>query len=344
MIPDEDLIRGVRSIPVSSVEESISGKQVLVTGATGFIGSHLVDRLVNLNAEVTALAPSLGWRPMVKNYVEQGHARFIELREFWSSSAIDQLKSVFKGIEYVIHLAYVMPSGKNSIETTIDDTRKNVLGTLQIVQSISSSVSKFCFASSTKVYGLNPKLPVSESNNVHPDTPYTSGKITLENCLHILSEESEISISILRFSTVYGRYETVPRAIPNFIRSVLAGSPPIVIGKGDEIRDYVHVSDVVEGIILALVNDGEPCQVLNIGSGKGFSTVDIAGRIVELAGKELEPIHAPAKHMPGRIICDISRARRALGYEPKIELNNGLADEIKFFSDHPNLWRKSWTN
>ena len=324
---------------LETVEETLAGKKVLVTGATGFIGSHLVERLVKLKANVTAIGPTLGFRPIVKRFVGQERAHFVKLNAFWSPAALGRVKSDFQGTEYVVHLAYVMPRGQSILEKTIDDLRRNVHGTVQFIKSLPESVSKICFASSSMVYGPNPPNPVSESTCVNPISVYSCGKLATENYLQLYGKDRSISISILRYATVYGPWETDPRAIPNFIRCVLAGKPPVIYGGGDDIRDYVHVSDVVEATLLTLANDTNDHQVFNIGSGKGYSTCQIAERIIELTGKCLEPIHKQSNHVINRIVYDVTHANRVLGYQPLVDLNKGLMDEIQFFSNHPIFWK-----
>jgi UDP-glucose 4-epimerase len=173
---------------------------------------------------------------------------------------------------------------------------------------------------------------------------YSYGKLASENYLRLYAAENGVSASILRYSTVYGPMETDPRAIPNFIRCVLNGRSPVINGRGEDIRDYVHVNDVVEATLLALAHDIEEVQIFNVGSGKGYTTCEIAERIIKLTGKRVKPIHKPSDHTPKRIVCDITHARDILGYWPKVELNQGLVDEINFFSDNPKLWREPWTN
>ena len=323
------------------MEERLCGRKVLITGATGFIGSYLVEYLLDLDAKVTLIAPSLGWRPNVVEPVSRKRARFIMRNPFWNTSSAEHTEADFRGLEYVIHLAYVMPGGKNPAETIINDIRLNVLGTARFVQQLPASISKICFASSVMVYGINPPRPVSETDCAHPVTAYAVGKLAAENYLRLFARESGISLSILRYATVYGPFETVPRAIPNFIRSVLAGKPPVICGKGDDVRDYVHVSDVVEATRLALIHDRDSVQVFNIGSGIGCSTRKIAEKVIRLSGKALRPIHNESNHVPSRIVCDITRAAKTLGYKPKVQIDRGLREEINFFANNPHYWRMS---
>jgi UDP-glucose 4-epimerase len=324
---------------IDAVEEHLAGRKVLVTGATGFIGSHLVEGLVSLGAQVTAVGPTLGWRPVVPGLVRQGRVHFVKMRAFWNQASLRRVEPEFEGVEYVVHLGYAVPGGKNPLENAVDDVRQNVLGTLRFVQRLPDSVSKICFASSAMVYGLNPPRPVSERDCPRPATIYATGKLATETYLRLHAKKSGVAVSILRYATVYGPMETVPRAIPSFIRHVLAGRSPVIYGKGDDIRDYVHVLDVVRATLLALARGAPAAQIYNVGTGTGHTTCEIAESIIRLVGKRVKPIHRPAKHAPKKIVCDISCARSALGYEPGLELEEGLGDEIRYFVDNPRFWR-----
>jgi nucleoside-diphosphate-sugar epimerase len=101
----------------------------------------------------------------------------------------------------------------------------------------------------------------------------------------------------------------------------------------------VHVLDVIDATLLALTQD-DGVQVYNVGTGKGYTTQEIAERIIHLAGKHVKPIHKAAEHEPIKLVCDIARAQRRLGYEPKVKLDQGLTDEIRYFANNPKLWRK----
>ena len=338
---DEALLPGSHTTPVIKMEDNLSGRKVLITGGTGFIGSHLLESLLNLGAEVTVIGPSPGWRPQVVDSVSENRAQFIRRKLFWSPSSTGHTESDFRGLEYVIHLAYVMPRGNNPLETITNDIRLNVLGTARFVRQLPASISKICFASSVMVYGNNPWQLVSETDCAHPVTAYAIGKLAVENYLQLFARETGISLTILRYSTVYGPYESVPRAIPNFIRSVLAGKPPVISGKGDDVRDYVHVSDVVEATRLALADDGDSVQLFNIGTGIGYSTNEVAEKVIRLSGKAMNPIHNEANHVPSRIVCDINRASTTLGYRPKVQIDRGIKDEINFFANNPKYWRTS---
>jgi UDP-glucose 4-epimerase len=324
---------------VDEFGKRLAGREVLVTGATGFVGSHLVERLVALGARVTAVGPSLGWRPVVPDLVQQRSVRFVRLGAFWDPVAVKRVRREFGDTQYVVHLGYAVPGGKNALEKAVGDLRRNVLGTLGFIQQLPGSVSKICFSSSAMVYGSSPSRPVAEADCARPATAYAVGKLATETYLRLYAKESGVSVSILRYATVYGPMETVPRAIPNFIRQVLAGGSPIIYGGGNDVRDYVHVLDVIEATLLALVQD-DGIQIYNVGTGRGHTTHEIAERIIRLAGKRVKPVHKAAEDGSMELVCDIARAQRRLGYKPKVKLDEGLSDEIRYFADNPKLWRE----
>jgi UDP-glucose 4-epimerase len=337
LVTDGAVSQGGRLTAIDEFGSQLAGKQVLVTGATGFIGSHMVRELAALGAQVTAVGPALGWRPTVPQLVAQRQLRFVQLKAFWSTASLNQVESEFRHVEYVIHLAYAMPRAGRSLENSVDEVQQNVLGTLRLIQRLPDSVSRICFASSAMVYGPSPPRPASESARTRPVTDYAAGKLATEAFLQVHAESGGIPISVLRYATVYGPMETVPRAIPNFVRQVLRGEPPVIYGTGNDTRDYVHVTDVVDATTRALTCNAEGFQVYNVGTGVGHTTREIAERIIRLTGRGVEPIHRPAKHLSFNIVCDISHARRALGYAPKVELTEGLKDEIAYFANQPEL-------
>jgi nucleoside-diphosphate-sugar epimerase len=321
------------------VRACLVGKKVLVTGATGFVGSHLVGQLVSLGANVVAAGAGMGWRPIVRTLVRQGQLQYIDLRTFWHPASLRRVMPAFEGVEYVVHLAYEMPRGTTLAEKAVDDNLRNVVGTLRLICCLPDSVKKICFSSSVSVYGSRSLEPVGEGEWPQPGTVYAVGKLATEQYLQQHALERNISLTILRYATIYGPLETDPRAIPNFIRQVLAGKPPVIRGDGEDVRDYVHVDDVVQATISALSFLIKDVKIYNVGSGKGHSTRQIAEFILRLTGDEREPIFKREEISTSGVICDISAARTLLGYSPKVELERGLRDEIEWFRRNPRFWQ-----
>jgi nucleoside-diphosphate-sugar epimerase len=179
------------------------------------------------------------------------------------------------------------------------------------------------FASSADVYGSWHDEPVSEDTEPAPATPYAVAKLRVEQRL-----ASRDAVS-LRIATVYGPGEAGPRAIPSFIRALAGGSAPIVYGDGNDVRDLVHVVDVAAALLNAAVAD-TPAAVLNIGSGVGMTTREVLDAVCASAGRHTTPEWAPATRPASRLVLDSSRARAALGFDPRRDFDAALAEEVRW--------------
>jgi len=319
--------------------ERLAGKKVVVTGATGFVGSHLVERLSAAGADVVAAGAGLGFRPPVRRLAKEGRVRFLNLKAFWQEESLKRLAPEFEGATHVVHLGYDMPRGRTELERAVDDGRRNVLGALNFIRRLPGSVSTVCFASSASVYGPGGPEPAHETDRPSPTTVYAIGKLAAEAYLGLHAQETGVSVPILRFATVYGLWETDPRAIPNFIRRALAGRPPVINGDGEDTRDYVHVRDVVQAVLRALTSGVDGARIYNVGTGAGLATRRVAELIIDMTGKEMQPQFSPEAKPSAGVICDISRARSELGYEPAVRFDDGLREEIDWFRSNPQFWR-----
>jgi nucleoside-diphosphate-sugar epimerase len=319
------------------LRERLTGRKILVTGATGFIGSYLVQQLARLGADVSALGTGLGWRPIVRDLLKEKRVRFLPVRKFWNEAALQRAKDEFNGIDSVVHLGYEMPQGATVLDRAIDDDVHNVLGTLRFIRHLPSSVSRICFASSVSVYGYGPNRLAKETDIPHPSTIYATGKVATENHLKDHAKESGVSLAILRYATVYGPMETVPRAIPNFIRQVLKGNSPIINGDGRDVRDYVHVLDAVQATVNALVVKIDGHETCNVGSGTGASTRQVAERIIDASGQKIRPVFKTHVRASAGMVLDISRAKQKLRYVPARTLDAGLLEEMEWFRQNPQF-------
>lgn len=315
----------------------ISGCRVLVTGGTGFIGSHLVAALVDEGAHVVVAAPDPGWRPVVPRLIEQRRIKFVELPAFWDAAALFAAKRRFDDLEALVHLGYSMPREQSPGARARHEVERNVLGSLRLLEALPGTLRQVVLASTVKVYGPEAPSPLRESACPDPRGAYAAGKLALEHHLRDLAHVTDTTAAVLRFSTVYGQMETVPRAIPNFIRQALRGEPPTVHGAGS-FRDYVHVADVARLIVRALGQAHPSFAVYNVGSGQGHRTWDVAKLVSDLVDGAPEPVRRPAGG-GGDLVCDVGRARTELGFAPKVPLPDGVQQEIDWFRDHPEHWR-----
>jgi len=300
--------------------------KVLITGGAGFIGSHLVDRLINDGYDVVVLDNFFsGRRENLSRYF--GKANFC-LIEGDIRNRI-HVKNALKNVDYVFHLAAIV-SVDFSIKKPLLVNDVNVKGTLNVLEeSLKAGVKRFVLASSCAVYGEHVKLPVAEDHPTMPLSPYGVSKLAAEHYCRLFSKVYGLETVCLRFFNVYGSRQkggSYGGVITKFIERLRKGKNLMVFGDGTQTRDFVYVSDVVEAMLLSI--KGEKCvgETINIASGVETSInelVKILGSYFNL--KDKRPIYVKAK--PGEIYrscADLERAKKLLNYEPKFSLVDGL--------------------
>jgi UDP-glucose 4-epimerase len=230
-----------------------------------------------------------------------------------------------RGVDAVVHLAALIDVAE-SVEKPDLYFDVNVRGTYNVAKA-SKNVSTFIFASSSAVYGEPIRVPIPEDHPLMPKSPYAAGKVSGEAFVQAFANQYGFRPVILRLFNAYGPKQSRAYAgvIIEFIRRVSRGEPPVIFGDGEQTRDFIHVSDVVEAIMLSLRNEGAR-GVFNIGSGEGVTINYLANLILKSMGREdLKPIYAPPR--PGDIrlsIADITRAGEKLKFEPKMKLEIGI--------------------
>jgi UDP-glucose 4-epimerase len=299
--------------------------RVLVAGGAGFIGSHLVKALVKVGHQVRVLDNlSTG---SIENLAD-----VLNAIEFVRGDVRDYgvVESVVRGVDAVVHLAALIDVAE-SVEKPDLYFDVNVRGTYNVAKA-SKNVSTFVFSSSSAVYGEPIRVPISEDHPLMPKSPYAASKVSGEAFVQAFANQYGFRPVILRLFNVYGPKQSRAYAgvIIEFIRRVSRGEPLVIFGDGEQTRDFVHVSDVVEAVMLSLRSEGVR-GVFNIGSGEGVTINRLANLILKLMGREdLKPIYAPPR--PGDIrhsIADISRAQKELGFKPKLGLEVGIKELIR---------------
>lgn len=297
-------------------------KRVLVTGGAGFIGSHLVERLVGLGYTVRVLDNlSTGSLKNLSNVIDS-----IELIRGDVSNESDVVKAL-EEMEVVVHLA-ALTDVVESFENPDAYLRVNVLGTYNVAKN-SKRAAVLVFASSCAVYGEPIYVPIDERHPLNPPSPYAASKAAGEAFVWAFATPNGYRPVILRLFNVYG-----PRAsakgpysgvVTAFLRNVVQGMPPVIFGDGRQTRDFVYVDDAVEAFILAIQKENAK-GTYNVGSGKAVSIIELATMVLRVVGKEeMRPVYAPPR--PGDVMeshANISRAERELGYRPKVALEEGL--------------------
>ncbi len=299
--------------------------RALVTGGCGFIGSHLVDKLLEENCEVVVVDISSD----TKNLDQHKGNKNLTIHK--KNITVD-LSNIFKNIDFVFHLAAI-PLVQYSIKEPMITNKVNAEGTLNLLNiSRQNNVKKFILSSSCAVYG-DQKTPQVETMVPHPLSPYGLQKQISEQYCKLFSELYGLDTVGLRYFNVYGPRQGPGKeyacVIPKFITLVNQGEQPTIFGDGTHTRDYVYVKDVVEANWLAATKKGRlNGEVFNIGSGKNTSVNQLATMII--GDRKIKPIYTDPVVEPKDARADITKAK-TLGWEPKYSLLQGLKETIGFF-------------
>jgi UDP-glucose 4-epimerase len=298
--------------------------RVLVSGGAGFIGSHLVDRLLADGFEVVVLDNLYGGRvENVKPHMGEGGFRFVQ-GDVRDSSVV---KELVKGVDAVFHLAALV-SVPESFKDPVLTNDVNVGGTLNLLRAcVGSDVKRFVYASSCAVYGEAESLPLREDSPLRPASPYAVSKLAAENYVRVFGLETVC----LRFFNVYGSrqvYSEYSGVMTQFINCLTKDRPLVVFGDGEQTRDFVHVQDVVEANMLALKNKGVVGEVFNVATGVATTINKLANVLLSAANRtHLKMVHSePRKGDIKHSVADISKARGKLHYDPKVLLKDGLEE------------------
>ncbi len=313
---------------------------ILITGAAGFIGSHLSDRLLGQGQPVVGFDNFCDfYDPAQKrrNITAAASSSGFELVE----ADIRDREAVFEAFARhrpatVVHIA-AMAGVRPSIENPPYYTQVNVDGTVNLLDAaVAHGCERFVFASSSSVYGNNPKVPFSEDDSVdHPISPYAATKKACELICHTYNHLHNLPIACLRFFTVYGPRQRPDLAIGKFLRLVADGEPIPMFGDGTTSRDYTYVDDIVDGVTAAIDRCGTAggYRVYNLGSNQPVSLKELIATIERVMGKQATVQQLPPQ--PGdvsRTWADLTRSRSELGYNPATPLADGIAKQWEWLA------------
>ncbi len=306
-------------------------KRYLVTGGAGFIGSHIVRRLVSEGAEVR----------VVDNLSTGLAERLDDVREsvdlVRGDLANQQVsEEAVQGIDCVLHQAAV-PSVQRSVSDPVGTNRANVTATVNLLESCrKAGVRRVVYAASSSAYGDTEVLPKTEQMPPNPLSPYALQKWVGEHYCKLYHSLYELETVSLRYFNVFGPaqdpHSEYSAVIPKFINAMLVKKPITVYGDGEQSRDFTYVENVVEANLMALQASAAPGNVCNIGCGERVTLNTLIRLLEEIMGVKAEVNYADPK--PGDVrhsLADITAARRLLGYEPKVWLKEGLMRTVKAF-------------
>jgi UDP-glucose 4-epimerase len=328
----------------------LSGKNVLVTGGAGFIGSHLVERLVEAGANVTVLD---NFRTGLRENLD-GVKDDIELVT-GSIMEPDDLARVAPGKDLISHQAAQLEITR-ALDDPVEDLITNTVGTLNVLKAaVAAGVPKVVMASSACVYGQAVETPQQE--DTHPTEPnwaYGVSKLATEKYGLIFNEMHGLNVVSLRYGIVYGPREWYGRVLTIFLKRALENQPLVVFGDGLQIRDFVHVRDVVAMNMLCLQNDAADNQIFNVSTAQPTDINTLARLVRKAAGKDIEVIHEDIEEgkssqyydrirLPQELktmLLANDKAAKLLDWRPTVALDEGIREEYEWLSRHPDRWQE----
>ena len=300
--------------------------RTLVTGGAGFIGSHLVDRLMKEGYEVIVLDNFFAGK--VENIQHHSDSRSFHLIK-GDVRNLEDVKKAVRDVDVVFHLAAIV-NVPLSIENPSLVNHVNIQGTVNLLEaSLKENIQQFIYVSTCAVYGEARYLPINEEHPVMPLSPYGISKFTAEHYCKIFHKIHDLKTGCLRFFNVCGPRQSggpYSGVITQFISRLRKGKPPIIYGDGEQTRDFICVRDVVEACMLALNSQNCVGEVINIGTGKPTTINELAKILIRMFGEtDAKPEYAPVRAGDIRnSYADISKAEMALGYKPKVTLEEGI--------------------
>ena len=309
-----------------------NGDKVLVTGGAGFVGSHLVDKLVERGFAVTVLDNmSTGALANVSQHI--GNRNFRLARGDVRNAL--RVREETKHSKVVFHLAAIADV-QQSVRYPVHTNEVNVLGTLNLLEACrNKDVDLMVYASSCAVYGDAGREKTCEDHTLEPLSPYAASKLAAENYCLAFHRTYGVPVVCLRFFNIYGpRQNLGPYAgvVARFVQRLLRNQPPIIFGDGKQSRDFVNVKDALKACLLSLERKKAVGKAINVGSGRATTISDLARLLIHLTHRtHIKPIHRLARQGEVRhSLASISLARQVLGYWPTIPLKKGLQQYLEW--------------
>jgi nucleoside-diphosphate-sugar epimerase len=306
---------------------------VLVTGGAGFLGSHICEKLLMKDYTVLCLDNlSSGNMNNIANCMKDKKFVFIK-----ADANTSDLENVFRKneIDFVFHYSFTM-GNKINVEEPV-----RVLNDVKGIQNVFDlsrkyDVKKIVYASSSEVYGEPVKLPDKEDEVVNPKVPYAVIKLLGEKFVETYFEQYNLKACALRIFNTYGPRQvttsTYSFVVGNFIQQVFSDKQPTVLGDGNQTRDFLYIDDNIEATMRAFEFDSTNGQVINIAKGERITINELANKIINLCGKNLTPTYLPfRKHEIIHRVADVSKMKKLLKFEPRINLEEGLKKTIDWY-------------
>ena len=312
-------------------------RTILVTGSAGFIGSHAVEKFLEHGHTVIGLDNFDDfYDPAIKRdniRIAQDTPNFMGVvGDICNEQDLDNIFSIYDFTD-VLHLAAragVRPSWNDPLSYEYT----NVIGTIRLLRKASESgVKHFIYGSSSSVYGINENIPFAPHHTTQRTiSPYAASKLAAEGYVHAYHNRYGFKATTLRFFTVYGPRQRPEMAIHKFARLMDEGKPIPVFGDGESSRDYTYVDDITQGLVAALDREGNPHEILNLGSTHLVKLNDLVNAVAKAMG--VEPIIESHPEAPGDVpvtYSDVTRSTELLGYEPTTKIGDGIPKFVEWF-------------
>ena len=315
--------------------------KILITGAAGFLGSYLAEKYILKGDVVYALDNLMnGNLNNIRTLLHQKNFKFIHddicRDEVYARLPVD--------LDAIIHLAAQIHVDR-SIVNPAETFKINVEGTLKILEfARMNDIQKILHASTSEVYGSAEYVPMDESHPLSAKHPYGVSKIAADRLCYTYNETYDLGVDIVRCFNLFGPRQKdtgYGGVIAIFINRVLQNKPPIIYGSGEQTRDYMYVEDAINAYDKVLTaNDNPGRNGINFGSGTEVSVNRIADLVIKYAGINKEPIHAEPRPVEvERLLADISKANKRLGFKPEVDFESGLAKLINWYKNYRSeLW------
>lgn len=317
----------------------LRGRRVLVTGAEGFIGSHLTERLVDIGAEVTALVQynsfnNWGWIDTFDKRVKDSlNVVTGDIREY------DGMKRIIKGQDVVFHLAALIAIPYSYL-SPMAYVRTNVEGTTNVLEACKEyDVQKIVHTSTSETYGTALYVPIDESHPMQGQSPYSASKIGADKMAESFYKSFDMPIATLRPFNTYGPRQSARAVIPTIISQILAGKKEIKLGSLTPTRDFNYVKDTAEAFIKVAESDKTIGQVINAGSNYEISIGDTVKKIIDIMRSDTNIICDEQRIRPegsevNRLWADNTKIKQLTDWTPKYSIDNGLEETVNWIRDN----------
>jgi NAD dependent epimerase/dehydratase len=326
-----------------SAMTTLEGRSVVVTGAGGFIGGHVVERLVRDGARVRAMCRynsrnergTLDW--VEPNVLAEVEVSLGELRD------LESVAATIEGSEVVLHLGAQIAIPYSYVNPR-DFFEVNVLGTLNVAQAaLRHGVQRIVHTSTSEVYGTAQSVPITETHPLEPQSPYAASKVAADKLMDSYHRSFDLPVCVLRPFNTYGPRQSARAIIPTIISQALAG-PTLRLGSVHPRRDLTYVEDTAAAFVAAATSDEAIGRTIQLGTNHDVSVGDLVDMVAEVLGRELTVETDPARVRPDkseveRLISGPLLARELLGWEPTIDLREGLARTIDWIERNVHRYR-----